>query len=77
MARLKDYLKDPITITNPYSGGQISVKPNAAYEDNPYFYSRRFEVAKAIDEYQIMMMWQDTGTTNNYGFYYYPDLVTL
>lgn len=46
------------------------VSAAAAYEDNPYFYSNRFEASSCASKWMIEYMRDDIGDTSK-GFIYY------
>ena len=67
--RLKDYLfsgKLNIVI----NGTIFEVDDAQAYEDNPFFYSLRYEATIDATELTLIDMWSDTGNYTTYSFYY-------
>ncbi len=67
--RLKDYLftgERNIVI----NGTVFEVNNAQAYEDNPFFYSLRYEATIDATESTLMDMWDDTGNNTSYTFYY-------
>ena len=70
--RLKDYLfddKEPIL----YNGITLSVSAAQAYENNPFFYSYRYEASEDATEESLEDMWLDTGQTTTFSFDDYED----
>lgn len=69
--RLKDYLfDDSESKTIIIEGTNFSVDAAQAYEDNPYFFSYRYEATIDATESTLMDMWDDTGNNTSYTFYY-------
>lgn len=70
--RLKDYLKNNITIVynNKIFADQ---KASQAYEDNPHFASYRFSIAQLHSKSYINQMLADTGTTSSKLNYYFTN----
>lgn len=70
--RLKDYLKNNITIVynNKVFADQ---EPSQAYEDNPHFASYRFSIAQLHSKSYINQMLADTGTTSSKLNYYFTN----
>ena len=72
--RLKDYLfgkDDEQSIL--YNGTYLSVSAAQAYEDNPFFYSHRYEASEDATEESLEDMWLDTGQTTTFSFEDYED----
>ena len=70
--RLKDYLFNGET-TILYNGITLSVKAAQAYEDNPFFYSYRYEASEDATKESLEDMWLDTGQTTTFSFDDYED----
>lgn len=64
MIRLKDYLKNNITIYVNNQKYELEDN-NQAYEDNPYFYAKRFSTAKSFSSSYMTSMLHDTGNRTN------------
>lgn len=71
MIRLQSRLKDSFTIG--YNGKQYNCTKASAYEDNPYFYSDRFDTACWYSWAYIDRMRGDTGHYSTQTGYYYAD----
>ncbi len=67
--RLKDYLKNKLTIT--YHNKTILCTDSQAYEDNPHFASYRFSMAQLHSKCYVDQMLADTGTTSNHLNHYF------
>ena len=67
--RLKDYLFTGNT-TIEIEGTNFTATPAQAYEDNPYFFSYRYDATIEATESTLMDMWDDTGNNTTYTFYY-------
>lgn len=73
MIRLKDFMKNTSSIPVSYGGKTYYCTAAAAYEDNPYFYQKRFETALSFSRAYIDRMNGDTGSTSKEITYYYAD----
>lgn len=74
MIRLKDFMKNANRISVSYGGKTYyCTTAAAAYEDNPYFYQKRFETALSFSRAYIDRMNGDTGNTSKEITYYYAD----
>lgn len=71
MIRLKDYLNDNFTIN--CKGKSYYVYKASAYEDNPYFYSARYDAALWTSEEYIKRMKSDGGSRSSHLDSYYVD----
>lgn len=71
MIRLQARLKDSFTIG--YNGQQYNCTKASAYEDNPYFYSDRFDTACWFSWAYIDRMNRDTGNYSTQTGYFYAD----
>jgi len=61
--RLKDYLKDNISIVR--NGNVYVCNAGEAYEDNPYFGVYRFSMARTYTLSYVEQMYEDTGATSS------------
>lgn len=69
MIRLKDYLKDNISVT--IKGATYNCKSkNQAYEDNPFYFADRFTVAEVTSKDYLTKMNSDTGSKTTLSSYY-------
>lgn len=71
MIRLQSRLKERFTIE--YNGKKYNCTAASAYEDNPYFYSDRFETANHFSWAYIIRMQGDTGHYSTQTSKYYAD----
>ena len=78
MIRLKDYLKDNITIIiNGESYTFTRETRNQVYEDNPYFFADRFSTAESISISYMSKLRSDTGDKTTLSSYYISSAVLL
>lgn len=77
MIRLKDYLAKRVVAFNPATKQNVTIDSNVAYEDNPYFYSKRFEATLQFSKQSIQAMKVDTGTKDSFQFWNAEDIKLL
>ncbi len=71
--RLKDYLfdhKEDGKKNIVIEGTNFSVDEAQAYEDNPYFFSYRYNATISATTSTLIDLWDDTGNNTTYSFYY-------
>lgn len=76
--RLKDFMKNANSIPVSYGGKTYNCNAAGAFEDNPYFYRKRFETALGFSQSYINRMKSDTASkSTQIGYYYADDSVPL